>query len=1347
LAILVWIAAVLVGLAVLVVAAVIVLDTAPGRRLVASRLAGLDMNGLHLQVAAIDGSLYGRMTLRDVTARDQAGVVATSPAVVLAWRPLALLHRQVLVDELSANLIDLKRQPILKPSKGPSRMPSLSYTVRRLQIGSLVLEPALTGERRAVSILASADLSHGRTRLDAHAVAREMAGAAGGDVAIVHLDAEPKANRLQIAAHVFGPKGGVLDRLLKLRAPVALDLAGGGDWRDWRGRAQAAVGGESVLDAALSARNGHFGAIGRARPGRVVPSIAKLTEPDMQFDVAGSVQGQRVEVQGKASSRQFAVQLSGAVDRKQQILQGVRVDASLLEPSALSRDLSGRDVRLMLRLDGPFARPLVDYDLTARSLGYGKIIVQELAAHGRSARAADGTVQIPVSLTAARFSGLSPSAGPLTNVSLQGPVVIRRNGQVSADLALRSTRLSASLTLRGSQRTASYAGALTLRADAEAVQQFGLGGVLGGPASLSADFASNRQVTLQVSSFRLDAPLLRITQAQAAYYADGRISLTAQAISPKYGPLALTVGGTRNAIRAHLSAPNPQLPVPVTRLEADIAPAAAGAYRLAVTGASPYGPLIVDAVVRITGGPLTLVLNRAQLGDVVAAGTVARSAAGPFTGALTLTGDGLHGTLQLTAQGAIQVAQLDLRAANASLPLNHPLLIRSGRIDGRAVLDPAGLAISANAVLADVQQGTLTLSSVRARGNYAQGVGRVTLAFAGESSVSFQMAADAKITPSAISIDGNGTVESVRLRLAAPAQIVREGPAWRLQPATILTSGGRMVLAGTYGAGASVSAELQNINLGLIRAVRPDLGVSGRVSGRANLDLPQGGEPSGRLSLQILRLSHTGATTVSAPIDVNLLASLTGAGGDASANIREAGAIVGRLQVQMTMPTSGSFTQRLQAARVQGGLRYQGPADSLVSLTGISGQELTGPVAIGADVSGSLEHPQLRGVVLGRNLDYQNAKYGTHITGVNLDGRFNGARLELTSFTGATAGDGRVEASGYAELSAANGWPIDLTIRLRDAQLAQSDQLGARLSGTLRITNARQTGGVVSGDLTVDTARYQLTHRATIDTAELSGVHWKGQRVSTPEQAANRAPPSRWRLDVRVRAPNRITVNGMGLDSEWRADLHIVGDTSRPLIVGDVRTVRGYYSFGGRRLTLDDTSVIHFNGANPPDPTLDLKASATVNSVTVTLNVGGTATHPEIRFTSSPTLPDDEVLSLLLFGGSTAQLSPLQALQLAASLNALRGGAGGLGALDKLSRATGLENLRLQTTNAQTGQGGVGVGAGRYITSNIYVDVLVDAHGATATQIEIALTRTLSLLSQISTFGNTSGSVRYTHRY
>jgi translocation and assembly module TamB len=49
-----------------------------------------------------------------------------------------------------------------------------------------------------------------------------------------------------------------------------------------------------------------------------------------------------------------------------------------------------------------------------------------------------------------------------------------------------------------------------------------------------------------------------------------------------------------------------------------------------------------------------------------------------------------------------------------------------------------------------------------------------------------------------------------------------------------------------------------------------------------------------------------------------------------------------------------------------------------------------------------------------------------------------------------------------------------------------------------------------------------------------------------------------------------------------------------------------------------------------------------------------------------------------------------------------------------------------------------------YLSDDIYIEIVTDARGFTATQLEIALSRSLSLLSQ---FGTSSGATNVNLRY
>ena len=52
-----------------------------------------------------------------------------------------------------------------------------------------------------------------------------------------------------------------------------------------------------------------------------------------------------------------------------------------------------------------------------------------------------------------------------------------------------------------------------------------------------------------------------------------------------------------------------------------------------------------------------------------------------------------------------------------------------------------------------------------------------------------------------------------------------------------------------------------------------------------------------------------------------------------------------------------------------------------------------------------------------------------------------------------------------------------------------------------------------------------------------------------------------------------------------------------------------------------------------------------------------------------------------------------------------------------------------------------------YLSDNIYVEIITDAKGFTATQIEISLSRALSLLSQFGTQSGTNVNLRYHRNY
>ncbi|HCJ21167.1 MAG TPA: DUF490 domain-containing protein, partial [Erythrobacter sp.] len=378
----------------------------------------------------------------------------------------------------------------------------------------------------------------------------------------------------------------------------------------------------------------------------------------------------------------------------------------------------------------------------------------------------------------------------------------------------------------------------------------------------------------------------------------------------------------------------------------------------------------------------------------------------------------------------------------------------------------------------------------------------------------------------------------------------------------------------------------------------------------------------------------------------------------------------------------GMLLDRLREGSLFAQLRYRGAAESLWRLAALDTFDITGPIAIAADASGSLRDPTVRGSISGEALQLRSSLSGTNIRDIALRGQFRGSRLQLTRFAGTPVNGGSVTGSGIVDLRTLGeavegrileirGPTIDLRIAADNAQLLDTGGLSATVTGPLRIVS-NGLGGTIAGRVRVNRASWTLGTASD----DLRIPQIATREINAPANRAPQAAPSRpWRYLIDARATSRIDVDGMGLDSEWSADVILRGTTDDPRIGGSAEVVRGDYTFAGTRFELT-RGEIEFDANLPVDPRLDIRAETERDGLTVEATVQGSATQPEIAFNSNPSLPEEELLARLLFGGSVTSLSATDALQLGAAVASLRGG-GGLDPINQLRSAIGLDRLRI----------------------------------------------------------------------
>ena len=111
-----WTLGLVAALLVLIVAAVVVLNTPIGQRALTERIAAQTLpNGLNIRIGRIEGDLYGKAVLHDVRLYDLKGLFATVPRAEVDWRPTAWLRDTLDIRSFAARRATLLRVPTFRP--------------------------------------------------------------------------------------------------------------------------------------------------------------------------------------------------------------------------------------------------------------------------------------------------------------------------------------------------------------------------------------------------------------------------------------------------------------------------------------------------------------------------------------------------------------------------------------------------------------------------------------------------------------------------------------------------------------------------------------------------------------------------------------------------------------------------------------------------------------------------------------------------------------------------------------------------------------------------------------------------------------------------------------------------------------------------------------------------------------------------------------------------------------------------------------------------------------------------------------------------------------------------------
>jgi translocation and assembly module TamB len=1356
-----------VALLFLLAGALVLLDSAPGHRFIIDRLSRFETaSGLRIRIGRIDGSIFGKSQLRNVAVADQNGIFLTSPNIKLDWAPGAWLYNRLSIDSLTAERVTLIRIPKLKPSakKGPI-LPGFDIHLGEFRIDRLDVAAQVGGKPRSGRVEGKADVHRGRALVELFALINN-----GGDRIAFKLDSEPDRDKFVLAGHVASPADGLVPALMGISRPINLDIVGQGGWTHWRGRAALDLSGHPTARLALGVEKGRYMLWGQWAPAQFLTGkLQRLTTPFVNIRGDATLKDRILDGQLLTGTPELRAVARGAIDLANNRYRDMRLGIDLLKPTALFPNMTGKSVRMVWTLDGPFTTADYSYRLTSPHVQFDNTGFDDLRAEGRG-KLAPWPMRVPIRLSARYITGIGDIAGAmLANPKIEGwlaitPKLVRGDG-----LRLTSAKWNGNLSLLIDLVTGKFQVLLSGAMQRYLIPGLGIVDVVtdlkvvpgpnnkgshvigtakawvrrldnsffreltGGLPWLTTDLERGNDGIVHLSNLQLYSPRLRLSGA-GQRFRDGTFHIVAVGRQAKYGPMKMTLDGHIERPRVDLLLDRPNDALGISAMHLLLEPTAAG-FDYRASGGSRLGPFTSNGQILLPhDAPTVIAVAALDAGGAHASGAL-RSGPGGFSGRLTLANGSLGGTLDFSPAGPAQRIDAHLTAKNAIFPDAFSVL--SGRADAIMVLADNRTTIDGVVDAHGVTTGGITFARLTANAKLVNGSGQVRAAFAGKRGADFAFSALAQVAPDEIHLTGNGQIDRRPLVLNQAAVLTRSGDGWALAPTNLSFAGGTAVVSGRSGSRPEVHAQVSGMPLEILDIAWPKLDLSGSATGR--VDYAWKGNRSGRLDLKVRGLSRAGLVLASKPIDLGVAAIVNGNQAALRAVAASDGAIVGRAQARFAPMGGGPLMAELLNAPLFAQLRYAGPADTLWRLTGSEVIDMSGPLAVGADIAGRLADPVIRGSLRTPKGRLESQVTGMVITDIATEARFSGPQLIFSQISGNTPGGGSLAGTGSVTFSEGRA-ALNLAFNANQALLLNRDDVAARVTGPVQIRSNGQNG-TISGDLKLNKGRFQLGHASAAAGVPQLNVREIGL---APEDVIEPATLHPWKLNLKI-VGSQLQVIGLGINSRWTTNLQVGGFADAPQFTGTAELVQGDYDFAGRNFRLD-RGTIRFHGESPPNPQLDIRASAQVQGLDANVLVQGTGLKPEITFASTPPLPQDELLSRILFGTSITNLSAPEALQLASAVAALQSGKGSLDPINALRRAVGLDRLRIVPADIATGQK-TAIAAGKYITRKLFVEVVTDGQGYSATQVEYQMTRWLSLLSTVSTVGRSSASVRVSKDY
>jgi translocation and assembly module TamB len=399
-----------------------------------------------------------------------------------------------------------------------------------------------------------------------------------------------------------------------------------------------------------------------------------------------------------------------------------------------------------------------------------------------------------------------------------------------------------------------------------------------------------------------------------------------------------------------------------------------------------------------------------------------------------------------------------------------------------------------------------------------------------------------------------------------------------------------------------------------------------------------------------------------------------------------AGSIQGRLDGQRTRDDWRDYP-------IQGSLSAQTDGLSLLDVYIGEIDRASGHLSTRVDINGTLGAPTLAGLLQLRDASIDIFQTGTSLRELSLEARFDANALDFS-------GQSRL-GSEVAQLARFNG-----RLSWRDGEpFGDLHVEGERLQ-VVNVPEARIHASP-NLDFKIEGRRIRASGVVRIPFARLEPADLTTAVLPSGDETLVGAtlidPSQRWTVvsDISLQLGNDVRLESLGLDARLGGALQLRSDGAQQTRgEGDLVISEGKYAGFGRQLDIERGTLI-FNNQPLGDPGIDIRAQKVLPDATVGVIVRGTLRRPAAPiFYSEPSMPQSQIASLVLAGGSLTSLGENQAPG-AARNDLLAQGTAILA--QRLGGQVGLDDVGIESFDSSELGNQTSLVLGKYLSDRLYI--------------------------------------------